>query len=68
MQIVEKYLAAWNEPNADERHARVAATFTPEATYQDPLMQGAGHAAILAGAGQKNCRQERPDLLRNFGL
>lgn len=53
MQIVEKYLAAWNELNADERYARVAATFTPEASYQDPLMQGAGHAAIdamIAGA------------------
>jgi len=53
MQIVEKYLAAWNERNADERRARVAATFTPEASYKDPLMQGAGHGAIdamIAGA------------------
>jgi len=53
MQIVEKYLAAWNERNTDERRARVAATFTPEAAYKDPLMQGAGHAsidALIAGA------------------
>jgi hypothetical protein len=53
MQIVEKYLAAWNERNADERRSRVAATFTPEASYKDPLMQGAGHGAIdamIAGA------------------
>ncbi|KQZ26337.1 nuclear transport factor 2 family protein [Duganella sp. Root1480D1] len=53
MQIVEQYLAAWNERNADERRARVAAAFAPEASYKDPLMQGAGHAAIdamIAGA------------------
>ncbi len=53
MQIVERYLAAWNERNAAERLARVAAAFAPEASYRDPLMQGAGHAAIdamIAGA------------------
>jgi len=53
MQIVENYFAAWNERNAEERLARVAAAFTPEASYKDPLMQGAGHTAIdamIAGA------------------
>lgn len=53
MQIVEKYLAAWNERDADERQARVAEAFTKEASYKDPLMQGAGHGgidAMIAGA------------------
>ncbi|SFF63200.1 SnoaL-like domain-containing protein [Duganella sp. CF458] len=53
MQIVEQYLAAWNERNAEARLTRVVAAFAPEASYQDPLMQGAGHAAIdamIAGA------------------
>ncbi|MGW8389433.1 nuclear transport factor 2 family protein [Pseudoduganella sp. HUAS MS19] len=53
MQIVEQYLAAWNERDAGQRLARVAAAFAPQASYKDPLMQGAGHAAIdemIAGA------------------
>jgi hypothetical protein len=48
MQIVEKYLAAWNERDAAARRAAVAAAFGPEAAYKDPLMQGAGHGAIDA--------------------
>ncbi|WP_028103574.1 nuclear transport factor 2 family protein [Pseudoduganella violaceinigra] len=48
MQIVEKYLAAWNERDADERRARVIDAFTQQAAYKDPLMQGAGHDAIDA--------------------
>lgn len=53
MQIVEKYLAAWNEREAGARRAAVEAVFAPHAAYKDPLMQGAGHEgldAMIAGA------------------
>jgi len=53
MQIVEKYLAAWNERDAAARSAAIGNAFGPGATYKDPLMQGAGHAALdamIAGA------------------
>lgn len=53
MQIVEKYLAAWNERDAAARQARVVEAFTEEASYKDPLMQGTAHGAIdamIAGA------------------
>ncbi|MCE3262007.1 MAG: polyketide cyclase [Pseudoduganella sp.] len=53
MQIVEKYLAAWNERDAGARRLAVEAAFAPQAAYKDPLMQGAGHDgldAMIAGA------------------
>ena len=53
MQIVDKYLAAWNERDAGARRAAVEAAFAPHAAYKDPLMQGAGHEgldAMIAGA------------------
>lgn len=64
MQIVQQYLAAWNERNADERRARVAAAFTQDASYKDPLMQGAGHGAIdaMIAAAQGQFPGHRFDL------
>lgn len=53
MQIVEQYLAAWNERDAAARRAAVEGVFAPQAAYKDPLMQGAGHEgldAMIAGA------------------
>lgn len=44
--LVDRYLASWNESDPARRAALVAATFTEDASYLDPLMQGAGHADI----------------------
>ena len=54
MQIVEKYLSAWNEREAGARRTAVEAAFAPGAVYKDPLMQGAGHAGLdaMIGAAQ----------------
>lgn len=52
-EIAEQYLAAWNETDAPRRRALVEQAFGREASYQDPLMSGAGHAgidAMIAGA------------------
>jgi hypothetical protein len=40
--IVERYLECWNATDADERAARLAATFTAGATYVDPLAATTG--------------------------
>jgi hypothetical protein len=51
--IANQYLAVWNERDAAERRARVARTFSLDASYVDPMMRGAGHDgidAMIAGA------------------
>ena len=45
-ELVERYIALWNETDAESRASLIARTFTEEAQYRDPLMAGAGHAAI----------------------
>ncbi len=40
--IVERYLAAWNERVPEARLALVAATFSHDASYVDPLTSGHG--------------------------
>ncbi|MYT30292.1 MULTISPECIES: nuclear transport factor 2 family protein [unclassified Streptomyces] len=52
----ERYLAAWNATEAGERAEAVAAAFTENATYTDPLAEVAGHdglTAAIAGAHQQ---------------
>jgi hypothetical protein len=54
--IVTRYLAIWNETDAAQRRALIAATWTEDAHYHDPLMQGDGHAgieALVQGAQQQ---------------
>ena len=35
--IVDDYVAAWNERDAERRAALLAGCFSPTGTYQDPL-------------------------------
>ncbi len=51
--IVDRYLEIWNEGDAARRKALIAAAWTEDATYVDPVMRGAGHEgidAMIAGA------------------
>ena len=45
-QIVERYFAVWNEGDAARRRELIAATWTEDASYGDPLMRGDGHEGI----------------------
>lgn len=50
---VTRYLAIWNEADADKRSAAIAELFTADAPYIDPLAAVQGHegiAAVIAGA------------------
>jgi hypothetical protein len=52
-ELVDRYLAAWNTADPTDRAGAVAAVFTPDATYTDPLASVGGHdaiAAVIAGA------------------
>ena len=49
--IASRYVAAWDEQDAVRRRALIAALFTPEATYVDPMMRNAGHDGLDAMIG-----------------
>ncbi|AMO93001.1 hypothetical protein CFter6_0270 [Collimonas fungivorans] len=49
--IASRYVAAWGEQDAVRRRALIAALFTPEATYVDPMMRNAGHDGLDAMIG-----------------
>lgn len=44
--IAKCYIATWNETDPARRRALLAATWTENATYVDPLMRGEGHDQI----------------------
>ena len=44
--LVERYIAVWNEIDPDRREMLIAETFSEGASYVDPLMASEGHAAI----------------------
>jgi SnoaL-like domain len=46
--VVDRYLAVWNETDAMRRRELIAQTWADGASYRDPLMQGDGRAGIDA--------------------
>jgi hypothetical protein len=54
VEIVERYLAGWNETDPDRRRALLAETWTEGASYVDPVMNAEGRSGIdaLIGAAQ----------------
>lgn len=54
--LVDRYIAAWNETDAGRRRDLIARTWTEGASYLDPLMRSDGHAgidAMIAGVQAK---------------
>ncbi|MFJ6623143.1 nuclear transport factor 2 family protein [Kitasatospora sp. NPDC091335] len=50
--LADRYIAIWNEEDADKRAAAISELFTADATYTDPLADVAGHegiGAVIAG-------------------
>lgn len=54
--IAARYIAAWNEADPGRRSALVAALWTEDAAYLDPLIQGEGHRGIAALIGGVQAR------------
>ena len=46
--IARRYLAAWNERDAERRRALIAALWAEDAAFRDPIMAGDGRAEIDA--------------------
>lgn len=65
--VVDTYIASWNETDADRRRELVGRTWTEEGTYLDPLMSGEGPDAITAmiGGAQQQYPEHRFEL--SFG-
>lgn len=49
--LAHLYLDAWNERDEGRRRDLVSRTYTEEARYLDPLMEGCGHGGITAMIG-----------------
>jgi hypothetical protein len=46
--LAQRYLACWNETDADTRRSLLEQAWRPDATYTDPLAQAQGMPAIDA--------------------
>ena len=47
-QLIDQYFDAWNETDAARRRELIAATWTDDCAYVDPLLAGNGHDGIDA--------------------
>lgn len=46
--LADRYIAMWNETDAARRRDLIAAVWTDDGSYVDPMLQGEGHAGIDA--------------------
>ncbi|ASL47415.1 hypothetical protein bAD24_III08475 [Burkholderia sp. AD24] len=46
--LIDRYFDAWNETDGSRRRELIAATWSADADYRDPLLAGAGHDGIDA--------------------
>jgi hypothetical protein len=62
--IADRYLSIWNENDAAARRQLIAAAFTADASYADPMMKSAGHDGIdaMIAAAQNQFAGFRFDL------
>ena len=55
-QVAHRYIELWNERASNRRREMLAANWTSDARYVDPLMSGDGHDgvdALISGVQQK---------------
>jgi hypothetical protein len=46
--VIDRYIATWNETDAERRRALIVRTWTETASYLDPVLQGESQAGIDA--------------------
>jgi len=54
--VVDNYIAGWNETDPGRRRAIIGETYTDDATYVDPMIEGKGPDgidAMIAGVQQQ---------------
>src|SRR5262249_49052153 len=45
-ELIDRYIAMWNETDAERRRALIAQTWTEDARYVDPVLEAEGRAGI----------------------
>jgi hypothetical protein len=50
-EIADRYIAMWNETDAERRQAIIAGLWTEDGAYSDPKLEGTGHEGIGAMVG-----------------
>ena len=45
-ELIDRYIAMWNETDPERRRALIAQTWTEDARYVDPALQAEGRAGI----------------------
>jgi hypothetical protein len=56
MELIERYIATWNETDADVRRKAIDETWTDDGTYVDPMVVAEGKDVldqVIAGAQQQ---------------
>jgi SnoaL-like domain len=48
-EVIDGYFAMWNETDSARRRLIIEATWTPDASYIEPLMVAEGHEALSDG-------------------
>ena len=46
--LIDRYIATWNEADDERRRALISDTWTDDASYLDPMLQGEGRNGIDA--------------------
>jgi hypothetical protein len=46
--LIDRYIATWNEADGERRRALISDTWTDDASYLDPMLQGEGRNGIDA--------------------
>src|SRR5260370_7362385 len=57
--LAERYVAVWNETNAEKRRTAIAELFAPEAVHYVRTLEARGYAALetrITGSHEKNVR------------
>jgi hypothetical protein len=56
IDLVDRYFAMWNETDAERRRDLIARTWTEDARYVDPMLEGEGRGGIDAMVAQVHQR------------
>jgi SnoaL-like protein len=64
-EIIDRYIAAWNETDADKRRELVGALWAADGSYTDPLADVRGPDAIAGLIG--TAQQQFPGLVFTLG-
>jgi hypothetical protein len=55
-QLIDQYIAMWNETDGERRRKLIAQVWTPDASYVDPMLQAEGHTGIDTMVAQVHAR------------